>query len=216
MCGRSSKVRITASAAATTVRVDGVEIAPSAPDVYEVTRTSSKIDIVCPEGCAVSVSTASGSITTRGRLGAVRTMTMSGNVSLEHAADIEARSGSGRLQVDSCDGCCRVVTASGRIDLDGSDDVEIATVSGAVHIGQLRGRAAIRTVTGAVSLGADSTAQVEVHSVSGKVAVELPAASLGTMTLRSVTGRVIGELLHGDGAGIEVSTISGSIEVRSG
>ncbi len=216
VCGRSSAVTISASAATTEVMLNGVAVRPTSPSLYELIGSSGKVDVECPEGCAVSVSTASGSITTRGRLGSVRVMTVSGTVRLELASDVEARSASGRMKIGDCDGCCRVVTGSGRIELDSSADVEISTVSGRVDVGQLRTRGAIRTVTGAVSVDADIDAQLEVHTVSGKVAVELPASATGTMALRSVTGRVSGELAAGDGAHIEVSSISGAIEIRTG
>jgi DUF4097 and DUF4098 domain-containing protein YvlB len=215
ICGRSSKVRITASVDATAVTVDGEAVLATSPGLYEVVRSSRNIEIVCPEGCEISVSTGSGSITTRGRLGAVRIMTVSGASSLEHVAAVEARSASGRVEVGDCDGNCRVVTGSGRVELARSNDVEIATVSGAVRIDQLHAGGTIRTVTGAIRLSADGDAQLSVHSVSGKVAVELPSDAIGSLVLRSVTGATTGVLPVGDGAHIEVSTISGTISVRT-
>jgi Putative adhesin len=216
LCGRSSKITITALPSITTVRVDGVDVAMSAPDVYEVTRSSSKIDIECPEGSAVSISTASGSITARGRLGPVRILTVSGKIRLEHVAELEARSASARMDIGTCDGCCRLVTGSGRVELERSDRVEIATVSGAVRVDSLASGGKVRTVTGTVHVDAAATAQLVVHTVSGKVDVQLPAAATGSLALRSISGRVTGHLPHGDDAHIEVSTISGTIEVRAG
>jgi DUF4097 and DUF4098 domain-containing protein YvlB len=119
------------------------------------------------------------------------------------------------VEVGDCDGKCRVVTGSGRVELARSNDVEIATVSGAVRIDQLHSGGTIRTVTGAIRLSADGDAQLAVHSVSGKVAVELPSDAIGSLVLRSVTGATTGVLPVGDGAHIEVSTISGTISVRT-
>jgi DUF4097 and DUF4098 domain-containing protein YvlB len=211
--GRSARVRISATAGADTA-VEGGHVQHCADGSMDVSSTSSAITITCPPDTSVTVSTASGSVSVHGQLGAVQVVTSSGKVEIEQASELEVRTASGRVEVGECQRNCRVTTQSGRIDVGASGGVELSSTAGRVTVGQAQW-ASVRTVSGRIEIGATAAATIEAHTISGKVAVRVAGQLPARMQLSSQSGSIKRDVPDGDGgARIEVTTTSGSIAIE--
>src|SRR5436190_11553946 len=148
---RSGKVRVIADDG-TPVAVDGGRVEPTADGSFEIhARGGALLEVRCPTGSDLTVSTASGSIEVRGEVGSVKVTTKSGDFAIERAAAIDARGASGRVDVGACAGECHIVF-----------------VSSSVHIGEA-GRAVVATVSG--NIEADAVDDADVKPVSGNIAL---------------------------------------------
>ena len=211
--GRSARVRISAKDGADTA-IEGGRVQHCADGSMDVSSASSAITITCPPDTSVTISTASGSVSVHGQLGAVQVVTASGKVEVEHAADLEVRTASGRVEVGECHHNCRVTTQTGRIDVGASGGVELSSTAGRVTVGQAQ-RASVRTVSGRIEIGATAGATVEAHTISGKVEVRVEGQLPARMQLSSRSGSIKRDVPDGDGgAHIEVTTTSGSIAIE--
>lgn len=211
--GRSSRVSVTAKAGADTA-VEGARVQQQPDGSMDVKSAGSAVKITCPPDTSVTISTASGSVSITGQLGAVHVVTASGKVEVEHASDLEIRTASGRVEVGRCHHNCRVTTQSGRIDVGTSGGVELSSTAGRVTVGQAQ-RATVRTVSGRIEIGATEAAVVEAHTFSGKVEVRVDGQLPARMQLSSRSGNIRCDVPDGDGgAQIEVTTTSGAIAIE--
>ena len=167
----------------------------------------------CPSGTRVSLGTVSGDVVLRGEFGPATITTTSGDVSVDRAAALDARSVSGDLEVDCCAGLCRLNTKSGHIEAGETGPAEAATVSGRVQLGRTAGGVSVRTVSGNVELGTDGTEAVNVRTVSGGVTVRVPEERLPKATFRSLSGKIRCECALGSDFPLHVTSVSGKIEV---
>ena len=175
---------------------------------------SSDLEVRCPAGTPVSVGTISGDVRLHGDLGPATVTTTSGDVSVDRAAALDARSVSGHLEVDCCSGICRLNTKSGHIKAGDTGPAEAATVSGYVRLHHTAGGVAVRTVSGNVELGTDGTEPVNVRTVSGGITVKVPKERLPAAKLRSLSGKIDCDCLQGSDFPLEVTSVSGKIEVE--
>ncbi|MGD9996930.1 MAG: DUF4097 family beta strand repeat-containing protein [Ilumatobacteraceae bacterium] len=212
---RSARVDVRAVTGAD-LAVEGGHVTRHRDGAVDVTSSRSAIEVVCPAGSSVTVSTASGSVTTRGRLGVVRVVTASGRVEVEHAEEIEIRTVAGRVEVGECAGSCRVTSKSSRIEVGTANVVELSSTSGRVSVRQAD-LASARTVSSRIEIGATSAARVSAHTISGRVEVRVLGRLPARMHLHSRTGAVERKVPEGEGgAHIEASSTSGSIVVDRG
>lgn len=211
--GRSSHVKVTAQPGSSTA-IEGGRVDHRTDGSIDVSSIGDFVEITCPPHTSVTISTASGSISVEGQLGAVHVVTASGKVEVEHASELEIRTASGRVEVGVCHHNCRVTTQSGRIDIGESAGVELSSSTGRVTVGQAQ-RAHVRTVSGRIDIGATAAAEVQAHTISGKVEVHVAGQSPARMRLSSRSGRIQRNVPDGDGgANIDVTTTSGSIAVE--
>src|SRR5258707_1265092 len=70
------------------------------PAGVEIAGRSDTVVVRCPAGTDVFVGSASGSVELRGRLGDARVTTESGGIAVEVATRVEARTGSGSIDVE--------------------------------------------------------------------------------------------------------------------
>jgi DUF4097 and DUF4098 domain-containing protein YvlB len=214
VAGRSAAVTVSARAGAA-LQVEGADVGRQSDGSVDVSSPrGSKINIICPENSALTVSTASGTVSVSGVMGKVHVVTASGRVDIEHAADLEVRTASARVDVVHCHHTCRVTTQSGRIDVGTSPEVELSTASARISVGEVD-RATLRTVSGRIEVGASAAATVNAHTISGKVEVRVAGQAPARMQLSSQSGRIERHLPDGDGgAHIEVTTTSGAIAIE--
>ncbi len=175
---------------------------------------SRDLEVCCPAGTPVSVGTISGDVRLHGDLGPATITTTSGDVSVDRAAALDARSVSGDLEVDSCSGPCRLNTKSGHIKAGDTGPAEAATVSGHVRLRRTSGGVAVRTVCGDVQLGTDGTEPVNVRTVSGGITVKVPRERLPAAKLRSLSGKINCTCLLGSDFLLQATSVSGKIEVE--
>lgn len=175
---------------------------------------SRDLEVRCPVHTPVSVGTISGDVHLHGDFGPATIITTSGNVSVERAAAVDARSISGDLEVDCCSGTCRLNTKSGYIKAGDTGPAEAATVSGYIRLQRTAGGVTVRTVSGSVELGTDGTEPVNVRTVSGGITVKVPKERLPAARLRSLSGKISCDCLQGSDFPLEVTSVSGKIEVE--
>jgi DUF4097 and DUF4098 domain-containing protein YvlB len=146
---------------------------------------SRDLEVRCPAGAPISVGTISGDV----RI-------------------------SGDLEVDCCSGLCRLITKSGHIEASDTGPAEADTVSGYVRLGRTAGGVTVRTVSGSVELGTDGTEPVKVRTISGGITIKVPKERLPAAKLRSLSGKINCDCLQGSDFPLEVTSVSGKIEVE--
>lgn len=174
---------------------------------------SEDIEVRCPAGTPLSVGTLSGDIRLEGEMGHARVATASGDITVDRAASLDARSISGDLEVNACPERCRLSTKSGHIEARDTGAAVADTVSGRIRLDRTAGPVKVRTVSGNVELGTDGSDSVSVRSVSGGVNVRVDKERRPETKLRSVSGKVTCDCPEGDDFPLEVMTVSGNVEV---
>ena len=159
--------------------------------------------------------TGSGDIELNGVHGAAKAIAGSGNIhAIGIAGALTASSGSGSVKFAQ--------TAAG--------DVEIGTGSGDVEVKGAKGAVKVQTGSGSISAQGDPTGDWRLHTGSGNVAVELGQQASFNLVARTSSGSidssreiaVQGKLssrelqgkVGGGGPTVELSTSSGSIQIR--
>lgn len=210
---RSGKVRVTGKPGAV-LAVDGgiIEVATDGTTHVIGARGSDRIDVTCAAGTDVVIGTVSGSVELGGELGSASVATISGKIHVERARRVDARTKSGRVEIDSCDEDCRIVTVTSRVKVGKAEKAAIAGVSGRISTRDV-GRVEVKTVSGAVDVGTSGDPHVSVHTVSGKVDVDVPSDARPSTRFRTLSGRVSCECASGEVGEIAVATVSGAIRV---
>jgi DUF4097 and DUF4098 domain-containing protein YvlB len=209
---RSGKVRVTADPGAA-VSVEGGRLHPNDDGSLEIhARGSDTLEVTCPTGTDLTISTASGAIKVTGEVGSVKVTTKSGNLEIERASAIDARGASGRVRVGVCSGECHVVFVSSNVHIDEAGRAVVATVSGNIEAGTVQD-AEVKTVSGNIELGARGGGRLSARSISGSVSISVPDGDRPATRLKSVSGRVRCECSQGDDGEISAKTVSGGIEV---
>jgi DUF4097 and DUF4098 domain-containing protein YvlB len=169
----------------------GVTLDASAPENFEIAHIGGtvtvrapsgwlsrggKVQLVVevPSGTDAVVSTASGDVTSRADLGAVRVRTSSGDVQIDraHRAEVHSASGDLRLgdaievQLSTASGDIQVGSASGRLGA--------SSASGDVSVGRAGGGVAVSTTSGDVRVTRCDADDIAVKTVSGDVTIGLP------------------------------------------
>jgi hypothetical protein len=165
-----------------------------------------RAEIRCPEGIATAVHTASGDVSTRGRLGDTKTHVASGDIQLDRVGRLDAHSASGDLSVDHA-----------------AADVDVHSASGDVELRRTDARVSVRSASGDVSLDDAGGGPVKVHSASGDVRVGVRADRRVAVDVRTVSGTAVSEIPLDDSGGegadaplvdITVNGVSGDVVIR--
>jgi DUF4097 and DUF4098 domain-containing protein YvlB len=178
---------------------------------------SAPLEVRCPIGSDIAVGTISGTVTLRGQLGAVRVTTVSSNVTIDSAEELDVRSISGSIEVDRCSGRCRLQTKSGSASCGGAgSETTASTLSGRIKLGETRGKVHAQSVSGTIEVGMAAKGDVKVHTISGSVRVRVPEDVRPSARLRSISGRPRNDCPPGQDCEIRVQSMSGKIEVVPG
>jgi hypothetical protein len=158
--------------------------------------------------------------------------TGSGDIELRGAAGLEARAGSGSIRAHELTGAVSARTGSGRVTINrtGPGPIEVGTGSGTITVtgadGELRARTGsgditvegrpsqdwhVRAGSGDVSLRVPQEAAFELDARTGSGGIDSvhPVETYGALSRRQLRGRV-----RGGGPRLDVTTASGSIQVR--
>jgi len=142
-------------------------------------------------------SAGSGTIRAIGIAGGLTASSGSGNVILEQTAagDVEVSTGSGEVELKGVNGGLRASTGSGNIHADGQPQSawKLRTGSGDVR----------------VSFPANAAFDLRARTSSGSISSSHEIAVQGKISPHELEGKV-----HGGGVLVELSTSSGSIEIR--
>jgi DUF4097 and DUF4098 domain-containing protein YvlB len=210
---RSGKVRVSAAPGAT-LAVEGgiIEVATDGTTHVIGARGADRIDITCASGTDVIIGTVSGSVELDGALGSASVNTITGKIHVERARRVDARTKSGRVEIEECDEDCRVVVVSSRVKIGKAVKVAIAGVSGRISAHDVES-VDVKTVSGKVDVGSSGAPHVSVRTVSGQVEVQVPGDARPATRFRTISGRVSCDCPTGDVGEIAVATVSGAIRV---
>jgi DUF4097 and DUF4098 domain-containing protein YvlB len=209
---RSGKVRVVA-APGSELQVDGGTFVENDDGTIDVKAAgSSVLEVHCPTGSDLTISTASGAVDVEGDAGSVKVTTTSGNLSIERAAAVDARGASGKVKVGVCTGDCHVVFVSSNVRIGEAAKATVATVSGHIEVGSAD-EAEVKTVSGNISVGGNAGGRVAARSISGSVEVSVPEGSKPATRLKAVSGHVRCECEQGHDGEVRAATVSGAISV---
>src|SRR5512142_1385150 len=106
---RSGRVHVVAEPGSPVV-VDGGSFVQNEDGTVDVRAARGGVlEVHCPTGSDLTISTASGSVEVEGDAGSVKVTTKSGDLSIDRATAVDARGASGRVRVGVCTGDCHVV-----------------------------------------------------------------------------------------------------------
>lgn len=186
------------------------------PGPREVQSKSKPLEVRVPVGTDLVVGTASADVELRGDLGHVGITTVSGNITAEQVASIDARTKSGRVEVGTSPGIVRVKTGSSSIRVDhAAGEVRVASISGKVQIKDAQALASVRTVSGTIELGLSAAGGALVETVSGTVRITVPAGTHPATRLKSVSGKRRVDCDAGDDVDITARSVSGDLLVTA-
>jgi len=213
---RSGNVRVRAEPGAELEVVDG-SIETRDDGTLHIRRlpSSSVIEVRCASGTEITVGTVSGKVELLGAFGTARVATVSGRIRIEEVARLDLRTKSGTIDIGTCSDACRIMTKSSAVHVGRAGRATVAAVSGVVHLEHVDG-AEVKTVSGKVVVGAGGKDRVSVHTVSGKVEIQVPPATKPLARLRSVSGHVQCDCPPGHDVEIAVVSVSGAVRVSSG
>jgi DUF4097 and DUF4098 domain-containing protein YvlB len=166
----------------------------------------------CPIETDLVIGTQSGAVKLEGRLGVARVTTMSGNVEVEDAEELDVRTMAGSIDVGICRGRSRLNAISGRVSVRDTDIAHASTVSGSIKLSHVAGDIRARSVSGTIEMRASGDSPIAVKTVSGKVRIVLPEGT-EPQTVFKTRGNVRCEFPRGSDCRIECASLSGSIEV---
>jgi DUF4097 and DUF4098 domain-containing protein YvlB len=178
-------------------------------------------------------SSGSGSVRLSNIGGETHARTGSGEIELNgiHGA-ARATAGSGSIRAIGIAGALTASSGSGGVKFEqtAAGDVEIGTGSGDVEIKGAKGAVKVQTGSGSITAQGDPTGEWRLHTGSGDVSVELPQKAAFNLVARTSSGSidtsreiaVQGKLtprelqgkVGGGGPTVELSTSSGSIQIR--
>jgi len=184
-------------------------------------------------GGPVDSSSGSGSVRLTNIGGEAHARTGSGDIEFNgiHGA-ARATAGSGGIRAIGIAGALSASSGSGSVKFEqtAAGDVEIGTGSGDVEIKGAKGAVKVQTGSGSISAQGDPTGAWRLHTGSGDVTVELPQQAAFNLVARTSSGSidssreiaVQGKLsprelqgkVGGGGPTVELSTSSGSIQIR--
>jgi DUF4097 and DUF4098 domain-containing protein YvlB len=209
---RSGKVRVVAAPGAA-ISVDGGTYAENADGTVEVHAAGgSVLEVHCPTGSDLTISTSSGAVDVEGDAGSVKVTTKSGNLSIERAAAVDARGASGKVEVGVCTGDCHVVFVSSNVRIGEAAKATVATVSGNIDVGATD-VAEVKTVSGNIFVGGNAGGRVAARSISGSVEISVPDGTRPETRLKAVSGHVRCECEPGHEGEVRAATVSGAISV---
>jgi DUF4097 and DUF4098 domain-containing protein YvlB len=198
-------------AAATVVEQRGDTIVVIAPPTRGWFGRNPKLDVraVVPVGSRVDVDVKSADVELAGQLGRASTATASGDVTIDHVAELAARTASGDLTCRTVAGAASVTTASGDARLDAvSGSAELATASGDIEVDSVGGDARARSASGDVAIGRVD-GSVTARTASGDVRIR--SVRRGTVQIDTASGDVEVGVAAGTAAWLDAQSLSGSV-----
>jgi DUF4097 and DUF4098 domain-containing protein YvlB len=198
----------------------------------------SDLEISVPAGSRVKVEGFDANITIFGVTGSVAAETVNGSISQSGASkEVELQSVNGSVEVTKAGGRLRAESVNGAVTLrEVSGEVEASTVNGELTVtGSTFERAHLEAVSGSITFEGDlgKHAILEAETVSGGVALVLPASVSADFDISTFSGDIENELgptaprkgryspekelsfsTGSGGAKVSVQTLSGSIRLR--
>ena len=150
-----------------------------------------EVDVVLPTGSSLEVRTTAGEISCAGRLGVVHLESKYGDLRLERAGSLRARTSSGDVTAAAVDG-----------------ETEVNTSYGDVRVGEATGPARLETGYGDIRL---DRALASVHGSTKYGQVRVGEAVRGSLVLETAYGEVEAGVREGTAAWLDVSSGAGRV-----
>jgi DUF4097 and DUF4098 domain-containing protein YvlB len=151
----------------------------------------------------------SAGVTTRGRLGAVRLASGSGDVEVDEVRsasvktgsgdisvgtvsdDADLKAGSGDVRVRAVGHAARIVTGSGSIEIrEGRGALSLKSGSGDLVVASVSGDTSLFTASGDLTVGRVDRGKLQLRNVSGDIRLGVPAGTPVWTDVSTTTGRV--------------------------
>jgi DUF4097 and DUF4098 domain-containing protein YvlB len=196
------------------IDVDGGRTEAAAGEIV-VKGGSDDCTVRVPSGTDVVVGSNSGDVTLEGLLGAVSVTTVSASVAAEDVGSIDARTISGRLEVEESRGPVRLKTKSAPVHVGrAAGDVRVASLSGRVEVEEAQGSVSVKTVSAPVELHATGRAPVRAETVSGTITITVPTGTRPAVRQKSLSGKRRVDVAAGTDLEITTKSVSGSTTIR--
>jgi DUF4097 and DUF4098 domain-containing protein YvlB len=165
--------------------------------------------IVVPLNSKAKIETASADITTRGVLGDTKAYSGSGEVRIEHADNVEVRTGSGDVTVETVMGSFDSKSGSAEVNVGTvSGDADIISGSGDVVMDAVEGTLKVKCGSGDVVLksGGDS-----VEAMAGSGDLFIKRVSHGRVRTKTGSGDITIGVANGTAAYLDIMTVTGDV-----
>lgn len=228
------------------IAVTNVKIVDPKPDDYEVTceptsdggdrvviryrgkrrwlgAADADIEIDCPVGTALIVTSGSADVVLRGKAGSLQVRGGSGDLDFDHVdGDVAVKLASGDVRGGYVGRDFTYHGASGDVRVERvGGDVVAKTVSGDLEVEALDGSASVTSVSGDVVFRSLSKGEAQIRSVSGDVEVGVASGTQVFLDLAARAGEAHSNLdmieapvIEAQLLELKVHTVSGDIRVR--
>jgi hypothetical protein len=203
------------------VTATGSHLRVTAPEHRLLRSPSFAVVVTTPPGAAVRAAVASADVTLHGRLGPATVTSASGDVAVEHCAELQARSASGHTRAGVVEGAATLASASGDVQLGSAGGPALLrTASGAVVVDEASGDLSVRTASGNLHVGRATGGTVRLTTVSGDATVGVEPGLRLWLDLRSVSGRLDSDLAADGTEGgapdltVVLQSVSGDLRIR--
>jgi DUF4097 and DUF4098 domain-containing protein YvlB len=163
-----------------------------------------------PSGSSAKLQAGSADIVARGELGDVQADSGSGEVEVEHAADLNVRTGSGDVSVGRVTGQANVKSGSADVSLGPIDrDAVVTTGSGDLSMQAVQGKLNLKAGSGDVSVdrGGDG-----VVALVGSGDLRIGVIDRGQVKVKSGSGDVVVGVAQGTATYLDVMTVTGEVQ----
>lgn len=225
----------------TVIEQRGDEVVVDVPRRTGFLRRSPSLDlrVLVPLGTRVDVKADAVDIDATGRLGDTQIKIGSGDLRLDHTADVRVQTGSGDVTIGTADGTatlstgsgdvtCRALAGLGRVN-SGSGDIRIERADGPLQVNSASGDICIDEAADDVTVDSASGDQhlsrvtrgrVRLNSASGDLHVGVADGTPVWLDVNTLTGSVSSALSGGEPPGdgeaaveLRVNTVSGDISL---
>jgi hypothetical protein len=178
---------------------DGHEVAVDVPKRWGFAKAREAgvgVRIRCPHGADLDLTSDAADLDARGRVGAVRAKSASGDLSLQVVQGaLDASTASGDVVAGEVLGAAKVKTASGDVEVKRvCGELSAGLVSGDLNVGEALAAVRVTTVSGDVRVDAAGGGDVDLKSVSGDVEIGMCSGLRLWIDASSVSGTMTSEL----------------------
>ncbi len=178
--------------------------------LWSVFPSGVRVLVKVPAGTVLNVTTASASLTARGRYQEAVVRSASGGIAIDHVSGtVRIRTASGLVDLGTVGDELDVQSASGDVRIASAEaGANVSTASGDVALGRVGRLTRVRAASGDVRLG-EVLEGADIETVSGDQRVERAAA--GEFVMRAVSGDIAVAVVPGSLVHFDAGSMSGQV-----
>jgi DUF4097 and DUF4098 domain-containing protein YvlB len=159
-----------------------------------------EVEVALPEGSALDVRVSAGEIACAGRLGAVHLESKYGDLRLERAGTLRARTSSGDITATAVEGEAEVSTAYGDVRVgEAAGPTRMETGYGDIRLDRALGSASGSTKYGQVRVGEAVRGSLVLETAYGEIEAGVREGTAAWLDVHSGTGRIRNALTETEG-----------------